>query len=65
MFMKLRLIKFKINEKFKPRKIIVSIISHSGTYPLKVRIVSFEQSQFINEYIDFFLDKEISYFISF
>jgi len=42
--MKLRLIKFKINEKFKPRKIIVSIISHSGTYPLKVMIVSFEQS---------------------
>ena len=42
--MKLRQINVKINEKLKPRKINVSIICHSGTYPLNFKIVRFEQN---------------------
>ena len=51
--MKLRRINIKINEKFKPKKITVSIISHSGTDPLNFKIFSLGQYRFMNESIGF------------
>ena len=51
--MKLRLINIKINEKFKPKKITVSIISHSGTDPFNLRIIYLGQYRFMNESIGF------------
>jgi hypothetical protein len=42
--MKLRRINVKVNEKLKPKKINVSMISHSGTNPLNFNIVRFEQN---------------------